>query len=52
MKGTQTTIKLSGKLNFLPCLVVMYFRNILKILHLVYDQTPSIKGMIFLKHVF
>jgi hypothetical protein len=47
MKGTQITIKLSGKLNFLPCLIVMYFRNILEILHLVYDQTPSIKGMIF-----
>lgn len=52
MKGTQITIKLSGKLNFLPCLVVMYFRNIFKILHSVYDQTPSIKGMIFFKHIF
>ncbi len=40
------------KLNFLPCLVVMYFKNILKILHFFNDQIPSIKGMIFFKHIF
>ncbi len=41
------------KLDFLRCLVVMYFKNTLKILHLVYDQIPSIKGMIFFfKHIF
>ncbi len=47
MKGTQIIIKLSGKIKFSSLLVVMYFKNILKILHLVYDQIPSIKGMIF-----